>query len=419
MKFDIRNLNRPIHVAEFRELIKSRATYLIVLLSVLIYSFFVSSFDINLYFYASPFIISHIAASTIYIGLSVSTFTFGVIVSALIGGYAFNRVSIKILFLASISTATAASIMTGFVSAPNDLLLFRFIVGMGTGMLQGTVVGFIGMVYLEKRGFLLSFTGIAFSFGLLIGPYSEAFIAPLYVPSFILSGILGTLSFILLYIMVPNVHRNHSFIGIPRKRKIFSRNLILIFLAIFSFGIGYFGFIGYFSHYLINYMKVGHYISALTVSMLGLGGIILTLPLGRLSDLAGRKLVLMLVYAMLAATSFVIFFLHIPIIILIVMSFFFGGAYDALIIVTAEAAQDYAGSGGEGSSSGLMYSFFYGGGIIGGSFFGLLLAQFGFRFTGVIAVSIFMVIGFIASSLITENTKSSKNTNAECDSSSV
>ena len=86
---------RIISADEFSAQLRLRILYFITVLSVLIYAFFVSSFDVNLYFYASPFIISKLKISTIYIGLSVSTFALGVIVSALIGGYAFNRISIK------------------------------------------------------------------------------------------------------------------------------------------------------------------------------------------------------------------------------------------------------------------------------------------------------------------------------------
>lgn len=394
---------RIISADEFSAQLRLRILYFITVLSVLIYAFFVSSFDVNLYFYASPFIISKLKISTIYIGLSVSTFALGVIVSALIGGYAFNRISIKFLFLSAITLATLSSIMTGFASGTFELLLFRYIVGMGTGMLQGTIVGFIGMILPERKGYLLSLTGISFSIGLLAGPYCESVFSPLYVPSFLISGILGTICFFLLFTFIPNIKRGQPIYKTRGNMKIFTRNLNFVLLAVFFFGIGYFGFIGYFSRYLIDYLRLGNQLSATVVSMLGLGGITLTLPFGHLSDRFGRKILLIVLYSILAFTSFTIFFLRIPIIILIAMSFLFGAAYDSLIIVTAAAAQDYTENRGEGISSGLMYSFFYGGGIIGGYLFGVMLGKLGFKLSGVVAVTLFMLIGLIVSTLINEH----------------
>lgn len=386
-----------IEVRDVREKFSnSRSRYLILVFS-LVFTFFVISFDINLYFYASTFIVSHLNAEPLMIGVSVSSFTLGVIIFATVGGIAFTRTSIKLFTLLSIIIATSGSLLTGYATNVAELLVFRFIVGMGTGMLQGTVMGFLGSAYPEKRGYLLSLAGISFGVGLLMGPYSESFIAPLYLGSFLITGLIGVVSVLLLLAFMPNAYSGK---GVRKKlpmKYVFNRNTTLIFTGIFFYGIGFFGFIGYFSHFLIEFLHMEQSIAALIASMLGIGGTTLTLLFGYGSDRIGRKHALLLLYGILSTASFIIFYAHLGSSSLIAISFIFGAAYNGLIVVIAASAQDYAHGDAVGAVSGLVFTFYYAGGIIGGTFFGLMLSLFNFRVTGVLAVTTFMAIGFITS----------------------
>lgn len=372
----------------------------LLMIFALVFTFFVASFDINLYFYASTFIVDNLGASPLYIGVSVSAFTLGVIIFATVGGVAFNRASIKLLIVLSLVAATVGSVLTGYVNNIPELLVVRFLVGIGTGTLQGTVMGLLGTAYPEKRGFLLSLTGISFAIGLLLGPYLEGIIAPVYLQSFLVSGAIGIASILLVLALSPNVYSGKGKKAKLSRKGVFNRNTILIYTGIFFYGIGFFGFIGYFSHFLINFLHAGQHVSAITASMLGIGGIIFTLPFGYASDRLGRKNVLLLLYGMLAVTSFIIFGVQLSSSLLILISFVFGASYNGLIIVIAASAQDYAESGSVGAASGLVFTFYYAGGIIGGTFFGVMLTFLNFRVTGVLAVTTFMIIGFATSALL-------------------
>lgn len=392
-----------MHIRDLGPFMIGKRTYLSILIFSLVFTFFVASFDINLYFYTSTFIVQRLFAPPIYIGVSVSSFTLGVIIFATVGGIAFNRMSIKSIIIMALSAATVGSLLTGYSGNIGELLVFRFLVGMGTGMLQGTVMGLLGTAYPEKRGMLLSLTGIAFSAGLLAGPYSEAFIAPVYLQSYLISGVIGAISIVLVIILLPNIYNSSAREKNTRKRDLFNRNTTMIFSGIFAYGIGFFGFIGYFSHFLINYLHTPQFISALTSSALGIGGLFFTLPLGYASDRAGRKNLLLILYGLLAVTSFIIFGLSLSSILMIAVSFVFGAAYNGLIIIIAAAAQDFAPRGYIGTASGLVFTFYYAGGIIGGTFFGLLLTFENFRTTGILAVTTFMAIGFLTTSFITHS----------------
>ena len=394
-----------LDIEDVKERFSGKMLIYTLLVFSLVFTFFVASYDINLYFYASTFIVSYLKAPTLFIGISVSAFTLGVIIFATVGGIAFNRISIKLIILLSLIFATSGSVLTGFVENVPELFLLRFLVGMGTGMLQGTVMGFMGTAYPEKRGFLLSLTGIAFSIGLLFGPSSESFIAPLYLESFLIAGVIGVASILLVLAFMPNVYSGRGEKRRLSRKGLFNRNTTLVFTGIFFYGIGFFGFIGYFSHFLINYLHMSQFISAITASMLGIGGIIFTLPFGYASDRIGRKNVLLLLYGLLAVTSFIIFGVYMNSVALIVISFIFGASYNGLIIVIAASAQDYADKGSVGAASGLVFTFYYAGGIIGGTFFGVMLSFVNFRLTGVISVTTFMIIGFLTSAFLTRNEK--------------
>lgn len=392
-----------MHIKELPEYMGGRRVRLSILIFSLVFTFFVASFDINLYFYTSTFIVKDLGASPIFIGISVSSFTLGVIIFATVGGIAFNRISIRTILLVAIFTATVGSLLTGYSRNIGELLVFRFLVGMGTGMIQGTAMGVLGTAYPQKRGFLLSLTGIAFSAGLLAGPYSEAFISPLYLQSYLVSGLIGAISMVLILMILPNVYNNHVPERKIRRRELFNRNTAMVFSGIFAYGIGYFGFIGYFSHFLINYLNTPQYISALTSSALGIGGLIFTLPLGYGSDRTGRKNMLLILYAVLALASFIIFGVSLTWFLMIAVSFIFGAAYNGLIIVIAAAAQDFAPREYIGTASGLVFTFYYSGGIIGGTFFGLLLTVEPFRLTGILAVTTFMTVGFVTTLFVSHN----------------
>lgn len=393
---------KRVEIEDIREYFKGKPLIYLVLLGSLIFTFFVISFNINLYFYTSTFIVGKLEEPSIYIGISVSVFTLGVIIFATVGGIAFGRTSIRLLVLIALTATTVGSVATGYVQNIPELLLARFVVGIGTGMLQGTVLGLLGAAYPEKRGLLLSLAGISFSGGLLFGPYSEALIAPLYLQSYLIGGGMGVISIILVVLLMPRVYSTRGKGGHTSWKGLFNRNTSLLFSGIFFYGIGFFGFIGYFSHFLLDYLHTGQYISALTASMLGIGGVVFTLPFGYASDRVGRKYILLLLYGLLSLASFIIFGLASAPTELIIASFLFGSAYNGLIVVIAAAAQDYTDRRFVGTASGLVFTFYYAGGIIGGTFFGVMLSFVNFRLTGLLSVACFMVIGLLATAFMTK-----------------
>lgn len=363
---------------------------------------FVISFDSNLYFFTSPFIVSSISAPTIYLGISASSFTLGVIIFASIGGYLFSRYSSKWLLVLSIVMLTVFSVLTAFVQNTLELVVVRFLFGVGNGLLQSLLTSLLGGLDPEKKGLLLSFKGITFSAGMLAGPYVEFSFAPGFRLPFLITGLVGIACITLLLLFLPDIRmvgNSERRIGI---RKLFNRNTSLTFIGIFFFGIGLFAFLGYFSHYLLSSLGFSSAGSALIYSMLGVGGLILTMPAGYLTDVWSRKYTLVALFAILAASSIGIFAFQPGYILVLVCAVLFGGAYNGFINSVSAAVQHWADPEDLGQISGVLFSFFYLGGIMGGPTFGALISYLGFSKAGLLSVSLFMLAGLVCSFLTVE-----------------
>lgn len=361
---------------------------------------FVVSFDVNLYFFSSPFIVQGISLPDIYLGISASSFTLGVIIFASLGGIIFDRYSIKWFLVLSITISTIFSVLTGYASSAAELVFYRFMFGVGNGLVQGLITSLLGGLNPSRKGFLLSLKGITFSAGLLLGPYAESFFAPSYHITYLITGIIGVAGVLLLIIYLPDVRSEHGDRRDFRFSRLFNRNTTLTFMSIFFFGIGLFGFLGYFSHYMLSFLRIGTGTAALVSAMLGVGGLILTLPLGHISDVWSRKGTLIAIFLMLALSTAGMFLFPVGALVLMLLSLVFGGAYNSLINVVSAASQEWAGKEVIGKASGATFSFYYGGGIIGGVLFGSLISIVGFRLAGFYAVTIFMVLGLACSILI-------------------
>lgn len=361
---------------------------------------FVVSYFINLYYYTSPLVVSGIGASPFFIGISTSVFMLGTIAFSSISGILFHRVSIRNLIILAIVLSTVFSVLTAFASSIPELLAFRFLMALGNGIIQGAVTAVLGGMYRERRVFLLSLKGVTYSSGVLVGPYTESVFAPLYRPAFMYSALAGIISLIILLFFIPDIRMNMVEKTKSGISKLFNWNTTLTFLAIFFFGIGFFGFISYYSHFLLYYLHLGNIQSATVVSSLGIGGIFLTIPFALSSNYLGRKNVLVIIFLLLCVTSFSIFYFHLNYLVLVLISLIFGGAYNGLINLIAAAAQEWAHDDALGTASGATFSFYYGGGVIGGALFAYVREVIGFPETGLIAVTAFMVLALGCSILL-------------------
>lgn len=375
-----------------------------LLLSLIIISVaftnFVISLYINLFFFDGPVVVRSMTSDTLYIGISTSLFTLGVIVFSTIGGMFFHRVSVRWMIMAAIAITTVSSMLTGLARDLPELLALRFLMGLGNGILQGNVTAVLGGVNPGRRGLTISLKGIAFSGGLLAGPYTASAFFPHFTGAFLLAGISGVVSIAMLYFLMPDIRMNIAEHGRSAWSKLFNRNTVLLFAAILMFGVGLFGFLSYYSHYLIDYLGISSSQSATVSSFLGIGGFILTLPFAMFSDRVGRKASLVLLFSALLVASALIFATSDYYILLLAMSFIFGGAYNGLINIVSAAAQEWAHPDAIATASGAIFSFYYLGGIIGGPLLGALYAATTFRIAGLATVAMFMLFGLILSFLV-------------------
>lgn len=379
---------------------KNNPKLLAMLIFASVFTNFVVSFDVNLYFFSSPFIISSISSPDIYLGISASSFTLGVIIFASIGGFLFSNYSVRKLLILSIVIITVFSVLTGYVQNSLELVSTRFLFGVGNGLLQGLITSLLGGLYPRKKGLLLSLKGITFSAGMLFGPYAESIFAPAFRFPFLMTGIIGTTCIFLIFLFLPDIYMKREAESGLKLARLFNRNTTLTLMGIFFFGIGLFGFLGYFSHFMLSYLNYGNGQAALISSMLGLGGLIMTLPVGHISDIWSKKLTLMSLYIILALSSLGIFAFNPGFLEMVPLAILFGGAYNSLINTVAAASQEWADSRDLGMVSGASFSFYYAGGVIGGPLYGLLIPVAGFTDAGLLSVTALMAGGLMCSLML-------------------
>ena len=85
------NLGTTITIDKVYSHFRNRPYIFAMMILGAVFTNFVVSFDVNLYFFNSPFIFQSFSAPDIYLGISASSFTFGVIIFASLGEIIFDR----------------------------------------------------------------------------------------------------------------------------------------------------------------------------------------------------------------------------------------------------------------------------------------------------------------------------------------
>ncbi|WP_171823600.1 MFS transporter [Thermogymnomonas acidicola] len=196
----------------------------------------------------------------------------GIAVFSLVGGFAFDRFSVKSTILISVAVFSAATFATGFVTNTPELFASRFVVGIGVGMFQPAGVSLLGDLFFETRGGkAVSVWATFFGVGLFTSPYTISPFLPAFRVPFEISGVLAVIILALIYLFIPATFKKVERASGTGFRGIFNRNVVLLSVSIFFFGIALFaGYIGYFSDYLINGLHFTHSSAAVIASSAGL-----------------------------------------------------------------------------------------------------------------------------------------------------
>ena len=369
---------------------------LILFASIVVFGMFLDGFDAVLFFFGGTFIFKIIHVSPLFLGVAGAGFAGGITVFSFIGGYVFDKMSVKYGLMVALILFSIFSALTGFVSNEYELVAFRFLTGFGVGMVQPLIYTFMGDLIPRARGRLMAIPAIMFGLGLFVAPYifnifstKTTFDIP-----FIISGILGVILILMIFSILPKYYmkRQRSKKGFYKYLKI---DLLLAVFSMFAWGIGYFAYNSYYSAYLIN---IGFTPSedTLVFSLFGLGLIISALPGSFVGDKLSRKSALIIAALFYVISTGLMFFTKMSVTEAIIATLIFGFGYGIYGVNIAAIVQEFVEVSWSGSATGFLFGIFNIGALLGGPLFGITLSVTKSYFSaGVYTIFIPMIVIFI------------------------
>jgi MFS family permease len=357
---------------------------------------FLEGFDGEIYSFGSAYIVPALTGPTyLSIGMIITGYAIGIAIFSLVGGYLFDRYSVKNTVILSVLVFSSFTIMTGFVTTTPELFIARFGVGIGIGIFQPAGVALLGDIFYETRGRAVSVWATFFSVGLFASPYLIEPFLPAFRLPFEISGALAIIILALIIVFIPVTYKKEKPTTKLNVKKVFNRNIILLSISIFFFGIALFaGYLGYFSDYLINGLLIPKGNAAIIASMAGAGGFIMAFPIGFTADKIGRKYMVIITSLLIAIGSAGMFFLSTTFDGLIVSTFIFGSGWGVYVDLLVALGQDSVEDRIVGSISGFLFFIFNVGTMIGGPLYEALLPT-GFKETSLVSVIIPTVLALM------------------------
>lgn len=388
---------------------------------VLLISYVLNAMDRQLFSIVAPDAREALGLSVPEIGLATTIFTLGMGIAALPTGFLLARIKRKFVVLIGLVIFSAAIVLTAFAQGLADLLLYRFVLGLGESM-QLTALLAIGTTYfLNHRGVAASSLNFTFGIGAIIGPNLGAVLLVAYgwqLP-LVAFGLAGIPIFILIAILArswfteynpaddPTVESRTGQVGVdeeaasdedakansdPGASSIFERGPLLLAVSTAFAGLAIYGYLGLYPTYLQEQLGFSGTAAGFAVSLYGLGAM-LSLIGGWLGDRFNFRIVLAIALVISAISGYLLFTEIHSLAIQAVLSFIFGGAISGMVYANLSAGiiktmkRSLAARG-----SGLFVTALYFPAAFAGFLLGALAESVGWTMAGTIQMSLFSII---------------------------
>ncbi|MFC0440005.1 nitrate/nitrite transporter [Kutzneria buriramensis] len=304
----------PDTAALRRPLPRTVATRGLILMAV---SFLINAMDRQVFYPLLPEISGTYHFSLSQGGLLATGFTLGVAVAGLPAGHLVDRLPRKTVLVVSILIYSLGTILTPLASGFADLAVYRLLSGLGEGMQAAALYAAFGAYFHQRRSLAFGVLGVAFGVGVLIGPIIGTGLAQALATwraPFYLFGALGVLVALLILATVhKGLTESSAAMGTatpadlsPMPAGPYNRNTMLLALAAIGGGLAFYGFLGLYPTYLRTVLHFTAGQTAVATSLVGAGAA-LSLPTGWLGDRIDPRKLLLVTYAGVAVSAYILF----------------------------------------------------------------------------------------------------------------
>ncbi|MDB5825277.1 MAG: transporter of the superfamily [Herminiimonas sp.] len=365
---------------------------------VLLLSYVVNAMDRQLFSVLAPDVRKALALSVPQIGLAATVFTLGMGIAGIPTGYLLGRLSRRGVAILGLVIFSGATYLTAYAHGMPDLLLYRFVSGLGEAM-QLTAILAIGTTYfMNHRAVAASSLNFTFGIGAVIGPNLGAAILGVtqWQMPFIVFGLSGVVALVLILAIVKPWFSevraaDQAATAMPEEGEadsIWARQPLTLAIATMFAGLAIYGYLGLYPTYLREALGFTPKQAGLAVSFYGFGAL-LSLLGGWLGDKYDYRKLLFVALVISAVSGGLLFTgLEKSLILHIVFSFVFGGAISGMAYANLSAGIIKSVKRAKASyASGLFVASLYIPAAFAGYLLGTLKESFGWSTAGIVQVA--------------------------------
>jgi DHA1 family inner membrane transport protein len=366
--------------------------------AILLLSYVVNAMDRQLFSVLAPDVRKALGLTLPQVGLAATVFTLGMGVAGIPTGYLLSVMSRRGVAILGLIIFSAATYLTAYATGMSDLLLYRFISGLGEAM-QLTALLAIGTTYfLNHRAVAASSLNFTFGIGAVIGPNLGAAILGQthWQMPFMVFGLSGVVALVLILLFVKpwfsevqvanQAATAAQEVGVADS--IWAKTPVTLAIATAFAGLAIYGYLGLYPTYLREALGFTPKQAGLAVSFYGFGAL-LSLFGGWLGDRYDYRKLLFVSLVISAITGGILFTGLIQSLTMhIIFSFVFGGAISGMVYANLSAGIIKSVKREKAAyASGLFVASLYIPAAFAGYLLGLLKENFGWSTAGIVQVA--------------------------------
>lgn len=365
---------------------------------ILLLSYVINAMDRQLFSVLAPDVRKALGLSLPQVGLASTVFTLGMGVAGIPTGYLLSLMSRRSVAILGLLIFSAATYLTAYAQGMTDLLLYRFVSGLGEAM-QLTALLAIGTTYfLDHRAVAASSLNFTFGIGAVIGPNLGAAIlgATHWQMPFVVFGLSGAGALVLILLFVKpwftEIQAKDQDLPVTQEEgladSIWAKTPMTLAIATAFAGLSIYGYLGLYPTYLREALGFTPKEAGFAVSFYGFGAL-LSLLGGWLGDKYDYRKLLSISLVIAAIAGGILFAgLDKSLAMHVLFSFAFGAAISGMAYANLSAGIIKSVKREKASyASGLFVASLYIPAAFAGYLLGVLKENFSWSTAGIVQVA--------------------------------